>query len=85
MSPGKQLDSIHKLETIGSRLTATAIRNNQWSDISGVYTTGQPVVQNDSFGNDEAARPTMAVPGEFTYFYASGKRPTSGDYQPRTI
>ena len=35
------------------------------------YVTGQPLstptVTTDSFGNDEAARPTRAIPGEFVY------------------
>lgn len=54
--------SIHYKEGIRTRKVVTA----GWN-----YVTGQPLttpsMSNDSFGQDDAARPTRAIPGEFVF------------------
>lgn len=38
---------------------------------------------NTSYGNDNAARPTLAIPGELTYIV--GKTPINDDYKAKTL
>lgn len=60
--------SIHKLEHLYTRRVATAIRAGYWNIYTGEWST-DPVVADDAatWGTDEAATPTRAIPGELTY------------------
>lgn len=74
--------AIHKMESKRTRRVATAIRAGYWNIVSGTFGT-TPTVANDSFGNDDAARPTTSVPGEFTYRDGSPE-PINDNYKART-
>lgn len=73
------IQSIHKKESYRSRLIVTA----GWN-----YTTGRPLTtptaQLDSFGNDDAARPSRALPGEFVIKESNKKAPSYKDYPAKT-
>lgn len=73
------LNSIHKKESIRSRLIVTA----GWN-----YATGRPLTtptaQSDSFGNDDAARPSRAVPGEFVIKKNNSPEASMMDYPAKT-
>jgi len=60
--------SIHKLEFMRTNRVATAIRAGFWDIFAGVFTTA-PTVANDepTMGQDDAANPTYAIPGELVY------------------
>lgn len=47
-----------------------------------VYTATNST-RNTAYGQDDAATPTLAVPGEFTYL-PGGKRPTNDNYKAKT-
>jgi len=65
-------------QPIESRRT---IHISDWSYITGAATiTG---VTNDSFGSDNAARPTRSIPGELVVM-RTGKTPTQSDYAEKT-
>lgn len=58
--------------------TATAIRNNQWSTISGVFTTA-PASQNSAWGTDFSSVPTGGITSTTTgrmRFMAGAKTPS---------
>jgi hypothetical protein len=57
------------------------IHITDWSYITGAATIAG--YTNDSFGNDDAARPTRTVPGELVYM-ETGKIPTQDNYKPTT-
>ena len=57
------------------------IHISDWSYITGAATVAGNT--NDSFGTDEAARPTRSVPGELVYL-ATGNTPTQADYEAKT-
>lgn len=77
--------SIHFIEGFDSYLVTTAIRAGNYDVYSGTFTTA-PSSSTDSFGQDHAARPTYAIPGELVY-RTSGQK-TSGieqdDYSAKT-
>lgn len=83
--------SIHKLEHMWSRLVATAIRAGYWNIYTGSFLI-DPTVQDDAptFGTDDAANPTRAIPGELTYRTsgqqdgATGFGVTEDDYEEKT-
>jgi hypothetical protein len=50
---------------------------------TGVLTKGAGAGESRSFGQDHAARPTNAIPGELVYM-TDAKLPASGDYKPKT-
>lgn len=56
--------TVSKIESVGTRRVATSIRQGDWTAFSGTFSTA-PSGATDSFGNDHAARPTRATPGEF--------------------
>lgn len=67
--------SIHKVETMrGVNITS-------WDYVTGAATIAN--VSVDAFGNDHAARPTRAVPGEYV-FMETGKTPAQNDYPVKT-
>jgi hypothetical protein len=57
------------------------IHITDWSYITGTATVAGTTT--DSFGTDQAARPTRSVPGELVYL-ATGKTPTQADYPAKT-
>jgi len=80
--------SIHYLENIRTVRTATAIRAGYWNIYTGVWST-TPTAATDALGNDHAARPTYAIPGELTYRTSgqpdgAGGGITSADYPAKT-
>lgn len=81
--------SIHKLEHLYSRLVATAIRAGNWNIYTGKWST-DPTVQDDAptWGTDDAANPTRAIPGELTYRVSGQPDATNGitqdDYEAKT-
>jgi len=54
-----------------------------WDYVTGVITKGANAGGVTSFGTDEAARPTDAIPGELAY-KTGAKLPVEDDYKPRT-
>ena len=72
--------AIHKIES----MRMSFLYGLSWTGVSGsvVYTMNKSNT-NTAYGNDDAARPTLAVPGEFTYL-VSGKLPTRADYSRKT-
>lgn len=66
-----------------------SMRTTFLSGLSWAAGSNQPVYtstnsnRNTAYGQDDAATPTLAVPGEFTYI-AGGKRPTQADYKAKT-
>lgn len=80
--------SIHFIEAIRTVRVATAIRAGYWHIYEGRWTTA-PTEAQDSFGQDDAARPSYAVPGELTYRTSGqpdgqGGGITSDEYKPKT-
>lgn len=61
--------SIHKLETVTTRRTTTAIRDNKWNEYAGVWESGYPVTATDTLATDNAANPTREVPGSLNFLY----------------
>lgn len=76
--------SIHKLEHLYTRRVATAIRAGYWHIYEGRFTT-EPTTADDvsTWGNDHAATPSYAVPGELVYRDGS-PIPVQNDYKPKT-
>ncbi len=82
--------SILYRETIRGPLTATAIRNNQWVQFSGIWSTdptdtgaGMGAVDGSNYGttNDHATQPTATEPGELVY-KGPAPAPVQTGYQP---
>lgn len=58
-----------------------------WDYVTGAATKGGNAGDSVSFGNDHAARPTRAVPGELVYtdtHMTKGTVPTQADYDEKT-
>jgi len=70
--------SIHKTESSTSLQYTTAFRNGYYNMYTGKFLVA-PTVSSDSFGNDDAARPSRDVPGELVY-RTGAKRPVEADY-----
>lgn len=54
-----------------------------WNYATGEPTYDSPAVTTDSFGTDDAARPTRAIPGEFVYKGGSNT-PVNANYGAKT-
>lgn len=77
--------SIHKLEHLWTLRVATAIRAGFWHIYSGVFTTAPTNADDAStMGTDDAANPTLAIPGELVY-RTGDPLPTQDDYQARQV
>lgn len=57
--------------------------SSSWNYVTGAFLTSPPPVSNDDFGNDNAARPTRAIPGELQYQEGSNT-PLQKDYAAKT-
>lgn len=87
--------SINARTVVRGPLTATAIRHNQWSTVSGVWTT-DPTDSTNGLGSvaglatggvDHAANPTGLIPGELVYMAGNASTilvPKQDDYKIRT-
>ncbi len=77
--------SIHKLEHMRTNRVATAIRAGYWNIYSGTFSTAPTVADDAStMGTDNAAAPTLAIPGELVY--RTGKPlPEQDDYSAKTV
>lgn len=71
--------SIKYIENRITTKTATAIRAGKYNIYTGKFETSFPVNVTDSFGNDNAARSSYAVPGSIT-FMVNGKELTTQNY-----
>ena len=79
----------------GDRATAQAIDRSEsnktlkqvtagWNYVTGRFLT-TPTESNDSFGTDDASRPSRAIPGEFVIHQGFGAgAPTQKDYRAKT-
>jgi hypothetical protein len=63
--------SIHKLETLTTRRLTTALRENKWNEVTGVWESGYPVNAVDTLVADAAANPTREVPGSLNFLYGA--------------
>lgn len=70
--------SINKIENATTVKTASGIRANKYNRYTNTWDNGYPQTSTDSFGNDEAARPSRSVPGELVYNL--GTTPVLKDY-----
>lgn len=75
--------SIHKIESIKTRKLTTALRENRYNEVTGEFDAGYPQLSTDNFGSDNAANPTMAVPGELAY-KTGAKEPVTDEYKAKT-
>ena len=75
--------SINKVENNKSILFTTALRANKYNRVTGKWDNGYPAAQTISFDSDEAANPTMSVPGELTY-RTGAKVPVNDNYKKKT-
>lgn len=75
--------SIHKVETVTTRKLTTALRENRYNEVTGEFDAGYPEVVTDTFDSDDAANPTMAVPGELTY-KTGAANPVTDEYAAKT-
>jgi hypothetical protein len=57
--------------------------SSSWDYLTGQFNNNPVPVTNDSFGTDDAARPTRSVPGEFVY-HEGKATPTQDDYDAKT-
>ncbi len=76
------LRSINFVESHKAVRTSTAIRDGRWSDFTGSFDGGYPATATDSFGTDNAARSSYAVPGSIT-FMANGVVATTQNYEAK--
>lgn len=75
--------SINKVENNTSILFTTALRANKYNRVTGKWDSGYPAAQTISFSSDEAANPTLDVPGELTY-RTGAKVPVNDNYKKKT-
>lgn len=84
---------IHKIHTVSTVKTASALRANKWNEVTGRWDSGEPpVVASDHFANnagtltatnDDAATPSRSSPGELVY--RTGKPDVEyDDYEAKT-
>lgn len=75
--------SINKVENNKSVLFTTALRANKYNRVTGKWDSGYPAAQTISFDSDDAANPTISVPGELTYRTGSAV-PVNDNYKSKT-
>lgn len=71
--------SINKVEDNKSILFTTALRANKYNRVTGKWDAGYPAAQTISFNSDDAANPTLSVPGALTYL-SGAKIPVNDTY-----
>ena len=77
-----RMNKIHKIESITTRHVASGFRSGLFNIFSGTFTSTIPTTTS-SFGNDNAASPTYAIPGELV-FIDGNDVPIQKDYTART-
>lgn len=86
MDKGQHLQEF-KRDSLSGVAVATAVRNNQWSDVSGVFTTA-PSTFNSAWGTDFSAVPTGGItssPGNKFRFMTGRKNPSGVQYPGKTV
>lgn len=86
MDKGQHLQEF-KRDSLSGVAVATAVRNNQWSDVSGVFTTA-PSTFNSAWGTDFSAVPTGGItssPGSKFTFMTGKKNPSGVRYPGKTV
>lgn len=78
-----EIRSINKLEVLRTRKFTSAIRANKYNRVTGAWEAGYPQVTVDSLATDNAATPSMSVPGRVV-FKLGGKVPVSVNYKAKT-
>jgi hypothetical protein len=73
---------VNKTESVRTNRYATAIRAGNYNLYTGQFSSA-PTVAVDSFGTDNAASPTSAVPGSLVYKIGNPV-PFSADYPKKT-
>ena len=73
---------VNKTESVRTNRYATAIRDGDYNVYTGTFSSA-PTVAEDSFGTDNAASPTSAVPGTLVYKIGNPV-PFSADYSAKT-
>ena len=81
---GGDTNPIHRRESNSARLDTTAMRAGEYNSFTGVFDSNRPIEQTDAFGNDDASRPTRAVPGELTVHQGGFAGPVNKDYSAKT-
>ena len=71
------------VDGVRTRQLTSAIRQNKFNRYAGEFDAGYPVVTVDTFGSDDAAQPTRAIPGELTY-KSSSLNPVNDVYKGKT-
>lgn len=71
--------SIKYIESASTVKVCTSIRAGRFNIYTGKFDVGFPVTSSDSFGNDNAARSSYAVPGSLT-FMVNSKHITTQNY-----
>ena len=84
--------SIHKQEIVRSRRLTTAIRAGYWNIYSGQFSTAPTVAVDNTYSisgastqsttADNAATPSLAIPGEFTIKLGQ-QLPVNSGYKPK--
>lgn len=90
-SAANLINSIHYIkvctmgcaEGVRTRRLTSAIREGKFNEFTGEFDAGYPVVGVDTFGNDEAARPSREYPGRLRY-KSSSLNPVYSDYKSKT-
>lgn len=85
MDKGQTLQEF-KRDSLSGVAVATAIRNNQWSDVSGVFTTA-PATFSSAWGTDFSSVPTGGISptnGNKFRFLTGGKNPSGVTYKGPT-
>lgn len=72
---------INYIESNRTRRTSAAIRDGQFNISTGKFAVGYPVVSNDSFGNDNAARSSYDIPGSISF--RVGNKITTQNYEAK--
>lgn len=75
--------SIHFIESYRTRKDSSAMRDNKYDMVNGVWESGYPVSSLDDFGDDFAANPSRNFPG-YLVFISNGVTLLSTSYQKRT-
>lgn len=73
---------VNKTESVRTNRYATSIRNGDYNLYTGTFSSA-PTVAVDSFGTDNAASPTAAVPGSLVYKIGN-PLPFSKNYASKT-
>jgi hypothetical protein len=80
---GLKSGGVNMQRQVNKRESVKTVHILSWDYATGAATYGTPAVTTDALGNDDAARMTRAIPGEFVYI-ANGKTPVNDTYDAKT-